>query len=144
MTDDDLAQLERLFGLLATHGITLMPENTQPRPIHPSLPVPTVRVASDATALGYLTINASDFDPAVHEEYDPAEEHEGEPDLPDVGDDLAALSFQQLRDKAKELGLSARGTKADLQLAIGEKLVADAAAADAAAAHQAAGEGAEA
>lgn len=51
--------------------------------IIPSPAPATVRVASDATAMGYVIINRDDFDAAVHTEYtEPAVEAKGVVDAP--------------------------------------------------------------
>lgn len=51
-----------------------MPNPRNPNPLShlpftPAAPVPTVRVASDATPMGYVIIDRADFDPARHTEY---------------------------------------------------------------------------
>lgn len=86
--------------------------------------VPTVRVVQADAPGGFVRINAADFDPAVHTLYDRDEEHASDPDLPDVPDDLAALSYAALRELAKRHGVKASGSRADLQDALLDKFTA--------------------
>lgn len=82
----------------------------------------TIRIVSDEVEGGFMTINVSDFDESMHEQYVDATDDLNAPNLPDVPQDLAALSFADLRAEAKRLGLKASGTRADLQSAILEHL----------------------
>ena len=51
-----------------TTPIEPRPDYTRPL-IVPSIPLETMKVASDETESGYMIINASDFDAAVHKKY---------------------------------------------------------------------------
>lgn len=88
--------------------------------------IPTIRIVSDDHEGGFLTINRSDFDEKVDTEFVDASDGVDEPNLPGAPQDLAALSFAELRAEAKRLGLKASGTRADLQSAILEHLTAPA------------------
>lgn len=92
--------------------------------------IPTMRVTSDETALGYLIINASDFDASVHEPYDPPAVVGVGPDLSERGEsdidaaDLSHLSFPRLRALAKSHGLRSTGTRAQIEAALLDVLTA--------------------
>lgn len=58
----------------ALRGETGQPRALSHLPFPPRPPVPTVRVASGTTSIGYMIINVSDFDPAVHTLYADAPE----------------------------------------------------------------------
>lgn len=86
--------------------------------------LPTVRIVHDEAPGGFLRINASDFDPAVHTLFDRDEDHAEDPDLPGIPDDLSTLSYAALRELAKQHGVKASGSRADIQDALLEKLTA--------------------
>lgn len=56
----------------------------------PSLP--TVRIASDKTDLGYVVINEADFNPKQHELYQEPEAASDEPKAPPVLTDVRGIS----------------------------------------------------